>query len=379
LGIAVRAGTAATHVSDDGQGRPIVDLNDGTRLPADLVIVSAGVKPDTAVFEAAGVQCDHGAIIVDEHGRTNLPHVWAVGDATASVDAITGVRRPVALAGPAGRAGRKVADGIGGKGLRSIPRPLGTAIVRVGELAAALTGANRAGLEAAGRAYTTLHVHPHDHAAWFPGAKQMHLLVHIDPATGELLGAQGVGAAGVDKRIDVIATAMRGGLRAPDLIDLDLCYAPPYGAAKDPVTMVGLVADNVLSGQTRLWQAGDWERAVRESLVLDVRSADEFAGGHLVGAVNIPHTELRGRLQEVRERAGGRPVAVVCQSGVRSYIAHRILAGSGFESATLSGGMLTLRAWLGAEIGVALSSGSVGAGMAGAGVSESEKVEAKNE
>ena len=177
----------------------------------------------------------------------------------------------------------------------------------------------------------------------------MHLVVHIDPTTGELLGAQGVGEDGVDKRIDILATAIRAGMEAPKLIDLDLCYSPPYGSAKDPITMVGLVADNLLTGQTRLWHPERLAWARSRALVLDVRTASEYATGHVPGSLNIPHTQLRSRLDEVRKAAAGRPIAVMCQSGVRSYIAHRVLVAAGFDSATLSGGMLTLRACLGAE------------------------------
>ena len=163
---------------------------------------------------------------------------------------------------------------------------------------------------------------------------------------GTLLGAQAAGREGVDKRIDVLATAMRAGLRAPDLIDLDLAYAPPYGQAKDAVNLLGMVAENLLADRLRLWYSDEVNDGA-DVLVLDVRRADEFATGHLPGALNIPHTELRERLDEVRAAAADRPVRVMCQSGVRSAIAHRIVAQSGFDSASLSGGMLTLRAWLG--------------------------------
>jgi NADPH-dependent 2,4-dienoyl-CoA reductase/sulfur reductase-like enzyme/rhodanese-related sulfurtransferase len=338
-------------------GPVVVRLSDGRALPADLVVSALGVTPDTAVFEAAGVDCSRGYIIVDEHGRSNLPHVYAVGDATLARDAITGASHPVPLAGPANRAGRYVADAVvfdQANGQRNPPRPLppllSTAIVRVGRLTAALTGANRASLAAAGMEFATIHVHPMSHAGYYPGAKQMHLVVHIDPASGRVLGAQGLGEDGVDKRIDVLATAIRAGLTAPDLIDLDLAYSPPYGSAKDPVTMVGFVADNLMTGQTRLWYLEQlvWARSP-ETLLLDVRTPQEFATGHLPEAHNVPHTQLRERIDEVRQLAAGREVAVMCQSGVRSYIAHRVLVAAGLESATLSGGMLTLRAWLGED------------------------------
>ncbi|MCL2482918.1 MAG: FAD-dependent oxidoreductase [Propionibacteriaceae bacterium] len=350
LGMDVRESVAATAVTDDS-GRAVVELSDGSSIAADIVILSVGGTPDTAVFVEAGLAADRGYVMVDDHGHTNLPDVYAVGDATLSVDAVTGKRRPIQLAGPANRAGRLVADAIAGTfTARPTPRPLGTAIVRVGSLTAAMTGANRATLNDSGRNYTTIHTHPGNHAGYFPGSTQMHLMVHVDLDSGLILGAQGVGGAGVDKRLDILATAMRAGLTAPDLMDLDLCYSPPYGAAKDPITMIGMVADNVVTGQTRLWHPEqlDWARSQEVSL-LDVRSESEFASGHLPEAVNIPHTKLRGRLDEVRQLVAGRPVAVMCQSGVRSYIAHRVLVAAGFDSATLSGGMLTLKAWLGSD------------------------------
>ncbi|MFC7925287.1 FAD-dependent oxidoreductase [Microbacterium laevaniformans] len=347
LGIEVRAGTAATAV-ESGEDGDVVVLDDGTRLDADIVVLSVGVRPDTAVFEAAGVACVRGAMIIDEHGRTSLPDVYAVGDATASVDAVTGAVRPVALAGPANRAGRLVADAIlRPEHARPLPRPVGTAIVRVGAQTVAMTGANRAALAAAGIDADTLHLHPGQHAGYFPGASQIHLVVHIRRSDGLLLGAQAVGADGVDKRIDVLATAIRAGWAVDELIDLDLAYAPPYGSAKDPVNMVGMVGENVRSGALRLWYAQEIDAVTETALILDVRTPAELSTGHLPGALAIPHTALRGRLDEVRAAAAGRPVRVMCQSGVRSAIAHRVLAQAGFDSASLSGGMLTLRAVLG--------------------------------
>ncbi len=347
LGIEVRAGIAASSV-EHGVRQDTVTLADGSRIAADLIVLSAGVRPDTEIFEAAGVACVNGALVVDEHGRTSLPGVWAVGDATAATDPVTGVVRPVPLAGPANRAGRLVADAIvRPESARPIPQPLGTAIVRVGALTAALTGANRAALDAAGIDYRTLHLHPNQHAGYFPGASQLHLMLHVGAADGRLLGAQAVGADGVDKRIDVLASVLRGGLSVADLIDLDLAYAPPYGQAKDAVNLAGMVGANVLDGTLRLWYAGDLDRIEDQVLLLDVRSRAECATGQLPGSLNIPHTELRDRLDEVRGAAQGRPVRVLCASGVRSAIAHRLLTQAGFDSASLSGGMLTLRAVLG--------------------------------
>jgi NADPH-dependent 2,4-dienoyl-CoA reductase/sulfur reductase-like enzyme len=359
LGIDLRTGVAATAI-EPGSQHDVVVLGDGTRVEADLIVLSVGVRPDTAVFEGAGVACERGAIIVDEHGRTSIPGIWAVGDATVSTDAATGVRRPVALAGPANRAGRLVADDILRPGsARPIPPAVGTAIVRVGSLAAAMTGANRSALDAAGIRYRTLHLHPNQHAGYFPGAAQLHLIVHVRESDGLLLGAQAVGADGVDKRIDVLATAIRSGLAVDDLIDLDLAYSPPYGQAKDPVNLAGMVGENVLNGTLRLWYANEVERVLDEAFVLDTRSRAEFATGHLPGALNIPHTELRDRLREVVEAADGRRVRVMCASGVRSAIAHRVLTQAGFDSASLSGGILTLRAALGDRAGELLQNTAV--------------------
>ena len=351
LGIELRTGIGAAGIQQ-GAEHDLVALGDGTLLPADLIVLSVGVRPDTVVFEDAGVACERGAIMVDERGRTSIPDVWAVGDATLSIDAVTGIRRPVALAGPANRAGRLVADDILRPGVaRPIPHPVGTAIVRIGSVTAALTGANRAALDAAGVEHRTIHLHPNQHAGYFPGAAQLHLILHFRDTDGRLLGAQAVGAEGVDKRIDVLASAIRAGMSVDDLIDLDLAYSPPYGQAKDPVNLAGMVGENIRTGTLSLWYAQDVDQVLSHSLVLDTRSRAEFATGHLPGALNIPHTELRDRLDEVRAASAGRPVRVMCASGVRSAIAHRVLAQAGFDSASLSGGILTLRAVLGDRAG----------------------------
>lgn len=350
LGVRLHEGVAAervdSHIPDDD-----VVLSNGVILPADLIVLSVGVRPDTGFAESAGIATLRGAILVDDRGRTSVPGIWAAGDATVSIDAITGAQRAVALAGPANRAGRLIADDIfGAAGARAIPAPIGTAVVRVGDLTAAMTGANRASLDAAGIEYTTLHLHPNQHAGYFPGASPVHLVVHIASGDGRVLGAQAVGREGADKRIDVLATAIRAGLTAPELIDLDLAYSPPYGQAKDPVNLVGMVAENVLEGRLRLWYAEELPQVLDDALVLDVRSGAEYASGHIPGSLNIPHTELRERLDEVAAAADGRPVRALCAAGVRSNIANRILVGNGFDSASLSGGIQTLRAWHDADI-----------------------------
>ncbi|MEC8762879.1 MAG: FAD-dependent oxidoreductase [Actinomycetota bacterium] len=347
LGIRVHAGVAAESV-EVGDDEDVVVLADGTRIPTDLVVLSVGVRPDTAFVETAGIETARGAIVVDDRGRTSAEGVWAAGDAVISTDAVTGVQRPVPLAGPANRAGRLVADDIFGMaGGRPIPQPVGTAIVRVGEITAAMTGANRASLDAAGIDYTTIHLHPMQHAGYFPGASTVHLIVHVSTDDGRVLGAQAVGYEGVDKRIDVLATAIRAGLPATDLMDLDLAYSPPYGQAKDAVNLVGMVAENVENGRLKLWYADELDQMRESALILDVRTPREYSSGHIEGSLNIPHTELRERIDEVREAAQGRPIAALCAAGVRSNIAYRILVGNGFDAFSLSGGTQTLRQWWG--------------------------------
>jgi NADPH-dependent 2,4-dienoyl-CoA reductase/sulfur reductase-like enzyme/rhodanese-related sulfurtransferase len=355
LGIEVCEGIAATEIVP-GPAQDTVVLSDGSRLDAHVIVLSVGVRPDTSAFEAAGVACDRGAIMVDAHGRTNLPDVYAVGDAVVSVDAVTGARRPVALAGPANRAGRLVADAIFRPGqARPMPALLGTAVVRVGELTVAMTGASSSALDAAGISHHTIHIHPNNHAGYFPGASTIDLLVHFRTGDGLLLGAQAVGKDGVEKRIDVIGTAIRGGLVVADLMDLDLSYAPPYGSAKDPVTMAGMAGDNLLNGTLRLWYADDIESVMADQLVLDVRSEAEFRTGHVPGALQVAHTDVRDRLDEIRAAAADRPVAVMCAAGVRSYLAHRVLSQEGFDSSMLSGGMRTLTATLGSRASALLT------------------------
>ena len=357
LGVRVHTGVAAQSIAH-GDDRDSVTLSDGTELSADLIVLSTGVRPDTALAEAAGIETRGGYILVDDHGRTSAGDVYAVGDATVGRDH----DRPVALAGPANRGGRLVADVIADTGhgeatARPIPRPQGTAIVRIGSLTAAMTGANRQALDASGAEYFTVHTHANQHAGYFPGAQPVHILMHVG-TDGQILGAQAVGADGVDRRIDVIATAMRAGLKAPDLIDLDLAYAPPYGQAKDPVNQTGMVAHNVLTGELILTGP---DALTEDMPVLDVRTMGEYTAGHMPNSLNIPHTQLRNRLDEVRtwvdESVGERPFVVMCAAGVRSWIGYRIVRAAGFNVTMLSGGIQTLRAWLGAKAEAVLVTG----------------------
>lgn len=272
-GVRTRVGVAATQVRPAGDGVEVV-LTDGAVLPADLVVLSVGVRPDTRLAADAGLELTAGgAIVVDEAQRTCDPAIWAVGDATAVRHAVTGAVGPVPLAGPANRQGRRAADSILGAMTpgRAARGALGTAVVRVFGLTAAMTGASRRMLEASGIAHHVVHLHPAHHAGYFPGAEQLHLTVTFAP-DGRLLGAQAVGRAGVDKRIDVLATALAAGLTADDVAELELAYAPPYGSAKDPVNMAGFVAQNVLDGTLRLWYPEDLDKVLDSALVLDVRS-----------------------------------------------------------------------------------------------------------
>ncbi|WP_402844878.1 FAD-dependent oxidoreductase [Microbacterium sp. GXS0129] len=354
-GVSVHSGVTVVAIEDQGDQADVV-LSDGARLSARTVLVAAGTRPDTDFLDGAVPLTPAGFIAVDAHGATSVPGIWAAGDATSVADPLTGGDLVAALAGPANRNGRLIADAmLGGSGARPQPTPLQTSIVRVFGQAVAMTGRTRAELQAAGIEHHTLHLHAGSHAGYFPGSEPVHLVVHFAAgdhriAAGTLLGAQAVGRDGIDKRIDVLATAIRAGLHVSDLIDLDLAYAPPYGSAKDPITMAGLVGDNVLTGTTVLWYPWELDAARQATLILDVRRADERARGFLAGSLHVPHTELRDRIDEVREAAGGRPVRIHCASGVRSYLAHRQLVAAGFDSATLSGGMQTLLAFHGKGI-----------------------------
>ncbi|MEZ0448058.1 FAD-dependent oxidoreductase [Cellulomonas sp. ICMP 17802] len=343
-GVGLHLGVSARSITPGTDDALRIELSDGTTVGADLVLVNVGVRPASGLAADAGLELGRqGAIRVDEDQRTSDPNVWAVGDAVEVVQAVTGAVGPVPLAGPANRQGRRAADSMLGRRTTPQAAVLGTAIVRVFGLTAAVTGPSQAALARAGLAHEVVRIHPGHHAGWFPGAEQVHLVATFAP-DGRLLGAQAVGRAGVDKRIDVLATALRAGMTADDLAELELAYAPPYGAAKDPVNMLGFVAQNVLDGTLPQWHPADLDDALADTLVLDVRSVAEFDRGHLKGALHVPHTELRGRLDEVRSAAAGRPVSVHCASGVRSHLATRVLLAEGLDARNLSGGWLTLTA-----------------------------------
>jgi NADPH-dependent 2,4-dienoyl-CoA reductase/sulfur reductase-like enzyme/rhodanese-related sulfurtransferase len=315
-----------------------VRLASGQFIAAELVIVAIGVRPETGLARLAGLAIgERGGIAVDEFNRTSVENVYAVGDAAEKADALDGSATLVPLANIATRHGRVVADHIAGRSVR--PRTtIGTAIVKVFDLTIATTGWNEKRLSAQGRSYFAVHTHPSSHASYYPGAKAMCLKMLVDPSTGEILGAQGVGKEGLDKRIDVLATAMRAGLTAPELADLELAYAPPFGSAKDPVNMLGYIAENILSGlvETVQWHEVDEYRA-RGAQLIDVRSPEEFVLGTLPGAINIPVDQIRERAGELEDR----DIVVTCQVGQRGHVATLLLNELGFHAKNLDGGYRT--------------------------------------
>ena len=315
-----------------------VTLTSGAVLPADLVILAIGVRPDTSLAKAADIKVGtRGGIEVDDFNRTSDPDIYAVGDAAEKVDALDGEATLVPLANLANRHGRVAADHISGLITRPV-KTIGTAIVKVFDLMIATTGWNEKRLSADGRAYMAIHTHPNSHAGYYPDAKQMALKLLFDPTTGEILGAQGVGIEGVDKRIDVIATAIRGGITAPELADLELAYAPPFGSAKDPVNMLGYISENLISGllETAQWNQIDDFVAKGFDLV-DVRTAAEYGRGSIPGAISMPIDEIRDRVSELKNKN----VLVNCQVGQRGHTATMLLKELGFNAVNLDGGYLT--------------------------------------
>jgi len=302
-----------------------VELEDGQRIAADLVLLSIGVRPNTRLASEAGLTIGaSGAIAVDAYQRTNDPDIYAVGDASEVIHAVTGKPMRMPLAGPANRQGRLAGEHAATGSAAPSPGVLGTAIVQVFDLAVGMTGlgeesARRAGFDAA-----SAHVSPNHHASYYPDAQTLHMKLIYDQPSGHVLGAQIVGKAGVDKRIDVIATAMTFGATVQQLANLDLAYAPQFGAAKDPVHMAAMVASNQRDGVMPATSIDDLGDAVK----LDVRTANEFREGSLVGAINIPVDELRGRLSELD---AARDTVVFCQVGLRGYTAQRILSQHGFN------------------------------------------------
>ena len=332
-GVSLYLGNSLTSINDD-----TVTLADGSQVPAEIVIMSIGVRPETTLAKSAGLVIgERGGIVVNEFNQTNDADIYAIGDAAEKTDALDGSQTLVPLANVANRHGRIVADHISGKKIRPVATQ-GTAIVKIFDLTIATSGWNEKRLVAAMRPYIAIHSHPASHAGYYPGAQGMSLKLLVDPKDQSILGIQGVGGEGVDKRIDVIATAMRGAITAPELADLELAYAPPFGSAKDPVNMLGYIAENVLSGltPTAQWDEVEIKKDAGFSIV-DVRTAEEFALGTIPGAINIPIDEIRERINQLPTGK----LLIACQVGQRGHAATRLLKEMGYEAINLDGGYLT--------------------------------------
>ena len=322
-----------------------VILSDGSKVSAELVIASIGVKPDITLARAAGVEIgSKGGISVNGFNQTSNPDIYAIGDVAEKNDDLTGESTLIPLANIANRHGRITADHIAGKKVREVSS-VGTAIVKVFDLAVATTGWNAKKLRALGKEFTEIHTHPNSHATYYPGATQFSLKLIFDPKSGEIFGAQGVGRDGVDKRIDVISTALRAGITAPELADLELAYAPPFGSAKDPVNMLGYIADNIVSKSTEIAQWSEINKFIADGYALvDVRSQSEYANGTIPGSINIPVDELRERHLEINNKK----VIVNCQVGQRGHVATMLLRSLGYDAKNLDGGYLT---WINSPAG----------------------------
>jgi NADPH-dependent 2,4-dienoyl-CoA reductase/sulfur reductase-like enzyme/rhodanese-related sulfurtransferase len=332
-GVNLYLGVAATNISENS-----VQLNNGVDIPAELIILAIGVRPDTKLAKDAGLTIGtRGGISVDEFNRTSNHDIYAVGDVAEKTDAIDGSSTLVPLANLANRHGRVVADHIAGRATRPV-KTIGTAIVKVFDLMIAATGWNEKRLANSDRTYQVIHSHPNSHAGYYPGAQQMSLKLIFDSKTGEILGAQGIGIEGVDKRIDVIATAIRGGITAPELADLELAYAPPFGSAKDAINMLGYISENILSGLLETAQWSQIEQFKDKGFeLLDVRAPSEFAAGSIPGAKSMPVDEIRSRISELTNKN----ILVNCQVGQRGHTASMLLKELGYNAINLDGGYLT--------------------------------------
>ena len=312
-------------------------LKDEAPLHTDMVVLAIGVSPDTGLAKDAGLELGiKGSILVNDQMETSVPDIYAVGDAVQVKHFVTGQDALIALAGPANKQGRIAADNICGGDSRYAGSQ-GSSVVKVFDLTAAATGVNETNAGKAGLPVDSVVLSPMSHAGYYPGGKVMTMKVVFEKETYRLLGAQIVGYEGVDKRIDVLATAIRAGLKATQLKELELAYAPPYSSAKDPVNMAGFMIENIANGVLKQWHLEDVDSLPRDGSVtlLDTRTVGEYAGGHIDGFTNIPVDELRERLGELDK---SKPVYVICQSGLRSYIACRILSGYGFTCYNFSGG-----------------------------------------
>ncbi len=337
-GVQLRLGTAAASFAD-AEGNVAVTLQDGTKLLADLVLLAVGVRPDVSLAQGACLTLgSRGGIQVNAQMQTSDSNIYAAGDAVEVTDTITGDPALIALAGPANRQGRIVADHIFGRD-SAYTSTQGTAIVKVFEMTGGGTGASEKTLKRKGMPYHKVYIHPSGHASYYPGTTSMHIKLLFAPQDGKILGAQIVGYDGVDKRIDIFATAIRADMTVYDLEQLELAYAPPYGSAKDPVNMAGFVAANLLKGDTDFWYAEDYPAATEGGIVIDVRGATEYQAWHLPNAINIPLGQLRSQLASLPQ---DKPILLYCRVGFRSYLAYRLLVQSGFHQVkALAGGSKT--------------------------------------
>jgi NADPH-dependent 2,4-dienoyl-CoA reductase/sulfur reductase-like enzyme/rhodanese-related sulfurtransferase len=336
-GVALHLGDGLARIDDNPDGGLIVVAESGARLPADLVILAIGVRPEIDLARDAGLSIGaRGGIVVDDQMRTSDPRIWAVGDAVEVPDVVTGQDTVLPLAGPANRQGRVAAESIAGRATR-FRGVQATAVVGVLGLTVASTGASEKGLRRAGvTGFQTVYLHPGHHAGYYPGARPIHLKLLFSTPDGRILGAQAVGHEGVEKRIDVVATAIQFGGTVHDLAEAELCYAPQFGAAKDPVNLAGMLAQNVLNGDMPV---ADW-RALghTDALLLDVREPSEYSAGHVPGAVNIPLSQLRRRSGELPTP---RDIWTYCAVGHRAYYATRFLTQHGYRARNLPGGYAT--------------------------------------
>ena len=335
-GVKLALGCAVEGFEEKDGGVDVL-IENGQPLHADMVVLAIGVTPDTKLAKDAGLELGvKGSIVVNDRMETSVPDIYAAGDAVQVKNFVTGEDALIPLAGPANKQGRIIADNICGLDSRYAGSQ-GSSVIKIFDLTAACTGISETQAKKAGIDADAVILSPMSHAGYYPGGKVMTMKVVFEKKTFRLLGAQIAGYDGADKRIDVLATAIRAGMKATDLKDLDLAYAPPYSSAKDPVNMAGFMIDNIADGTLKQWRLDDAAKLPRDGSVtlLDSRTPGEYSRGHIDGFMNIPVDELRGRIGEI---PAGKPVYVICQSGVRSYIACRILEGYGFTAYNFTGG-----------------------------------------
>lgn len=335
-GVQLALGSTVEGFAPTNRGVEVL-RKDGPSLQADMVVLAIGVTPDTALAKSAGLALGiKDSILVNDRLETSVPDVYAAGDAVQVQHAVTGQDALISLAGPANKQGRIIADNICGMNSRYTGSQ-GSSVVKVFSMTAAATGVNEKNARNAGFDPEAVILSPMSYAGYYPGGRLMTMKLVYDKPTLRVLGAQIVGYEGVDKRIDVLATAIHAGMTAPQLKELDLAYAPPYSSAKDPVNMAGLMAEDLDQGLVQQWRAEDEPALPRDGSVqlVDVRTQAEYAAGHIDGFINLPVDQLREHLEQLDKT---KPVYLVCQSGLRSYIASRILKGSGFECSHLAGG-----------------------------------------